>query len=205
MIRNRLIPHATMASLGTLMVGLGTVMAGGYATPSVSQAPVPGPTAMSTPTPVATSTPTPTSTSSSSVTTMDINATVINACTVATAAINFGNVDLTLAGQQDATGTLNVTCTSGANWAAAADAGGASGSTLTSRKMRTSGGSAVTYHLYTDANRATEWGDGTLGTAAVSGVGTGAVDGRLIFGRIYRGQTAPAGSYADRVTVTVSY
>ena len=136
---------------------------------------------------------------------IDVNAVVTNACTVGTAPVNFGAVDVTLPGQQDATGSLDVTCTSGATWAAAADGGGTSGATLTARRMRTAGGGQLTYHLYTAADGATEWGNGTLGTASIGGTGTGTVDHRPILGRVFRNQVAPAGTYSDRITVTVSY
>ena len=136
--------------------------------------------------------------------TLSVTATVTSNCAVSTTAVAFGNVDVTLNANVDATGGISVTCTNGTAWTAKAAAGGGSGATITDRKM-TSGANLLNYGLYTDSARTTVWGDGTTGSA-ITGTGTGAVQASTIYGRVPSGQTTkPVGSYADTVTVTVTY
>ena len=70
----------------------------------------------------------------------------------------------------------------------------------------TSGPNSLDYNLYTDSNRTTVWGDGLSSTATIAGTGSGINQTATIYGRITAGQTsAPAGSYADTVSVTLTY
>jgi len=47
------------------------------------------------------------------------------------------------------------------------------------------------------------WGDGTVGTALLSGSGTAVT--YTVYGRIPGGQNLPAGSYGDSITVTLDF
>ena len=135
---------------------------------------------------------------------LSVTATVTSNCAVSTTAVAFGNVDVTLNANVDATGGISVTCTNGTAWTAKAGAGSGSGATITDRKM-TSGANLLNYALYTDSARTTVWGDGTTGSA-ITGTGTGSAQASTIYGRVPSGQTTkPIGSYADTVTVTVTY
>jgi spore coat protein U-like protein len=70
----------------------------------------------------------------------------------------------------------------------------------------TSGANTLNYSLYTSGTYGTVWGDGTSGTAAVSGTGSGASQTFTVYGRIPSGQTSvPTGVYTDTVSVTVTY
>lgn len=136
---------------------------------------------------------------------LDVSATVTANCVVSTSPIAFGNVNVTNNSNVDAAGSLSVTCTNGTPWSAAADAGSGLGADLSVRKM-TSGANLLNYALYTDSNRTSLWGDGIEGTSTIAGTGSGVAQSRDIYGRVPAGQTGvPAGSYADTVTVTVSY
>ena len=135
---------------------------------------------------------------------LSVTATVTSNCAVSTTAVAFGNVDVTLNSNVDAAGGISVVCTNGTAWTAKAGAGAGSGATVTSRKM-TSGANLLNYALYTDSARTTVWGDGTTGSA-ITGTGTGSAQASTIYGRVPSGQTTkPIGSYADTVTVTVTY
>lgn len=138
--------------------------------------------------------------------TMNVNATITANCVVATTAVAFGNVDVTAGANVDGTGTFSVNCTSGTAWAASANAGSGTGATLATRKMA-NGANLLNYALYTDTGRTSIWGDGVGGTSAtVSGTGSGSAQANTIYGRVASGQNSlPAGSYADTVTVTVTY
>ncbi len=137
---------------------------------------------------------------------LTVNATVTANCTVSTTAVAFGNVNVLSGTNADATGGLSVTCTNGTAWSASADAGAGTGASLATRKM-VSGANLLNYALYTDSARTTVWGDAaTTATVKFSGTGTGAAQASTIYGRVPSGQTSvPAGSFADTVTVTVTY
>lgn len=138
--------------------------------------------------------------------TLDVSATVTANCVVSTTALAFGNVDVTSGSNVDGTGGISVTCTSGTGWAASANAGSGTGASLATRKMA-NGANLLNYALYTDSARTTVWGDGVGGTTGtISGTGSGSAQASTIYGRVPSGQTSlPAGSYADTVTVTVTY
>jgi spore coat protein U-like protein len=70
------------------------------------------------------------------------------------------------------------------------------------RQMRL-GSLGLSYNLYRDAARTQIWGDGTAGTFTVPGQsGTRTL---VIYGRIFPGQAAAAGSYADTIVATLNF
>ena len=136
---------------------------------------------------------------------ISVTATVNAQCTVTTGAVAFGTYNPLTATNNDATGSLSVTCTNGTAWTAAAGAGTGTGATLASRKMK-SGSNQLDYVLYTDSGRTTVWGDGTSSTATVGATGTGAAQSTTIYGRLPGSQSnAAVGSYADTVAVTIDF
>jgi spore coat protein U-like protein len=137
--------------------------------------------------------------------TVAVSATVTSNCTISTSPVAFGSVNTLSGSAVDASGGLSITCTNGTPWSATAGTGAGTGATFASRKMG-SGSNLLNYSLYTDAGRSSVWGDGTGTTVAIGSSGTGATQSFTIYGRVPAGQTsAPAGSYADTVSVTVSY
>jgi spore coat protein U-like protein len=107
----------------------------------------------------------------------------------------------------DATGSIQVACTSGLAYNLLLDQGtyAASGST-TSVPLRqmASGSYRLPYFFYQNSGNSTVWGD-TTGTG-VSATGTGSYVSYTVYGEIPAGKTAAAaGSYSDTVTVTASY
>jgi spore coat protein U-like protein len=142
---------------------------------------------------------------STATSTLSVNATVVDNCTVSTSALAFGNVDTLSGSNVDGAGGLSVTCTNGTAWAASAGVGSGTGASFASRRM-TAGSNLLNYNLYTTAGRTIVWGDGTGSTATIAGTGTGTVQSVSVYGRVGLGQTSvPAGSYADTVAVTVTY
>ena len=132
---------------------------------------------------------------------LGISAEVSGTCNVTTSAVAFGRVDVTSGSNVDATGGISVTCTNGTAWAAAADAGNGTGATVTARKMM-SGTDLLNYALYTDSGRTTNFG----GANTISGTGSGSAQASTVYGRVASGQTTvPAGSYADSVTISLTY
>lgn len=136
---------------------------------------------------------------------LGVTATVTENCTVSTAPVAFGSVNTLSGGNVDATGGVTVTCTNGTPWVASASAGTGTGASLTTRRMA-SGANLLNYSLYTDSARTSVWGDGTATTANVSNTGSGSAQTFTVYGRVLSGQaSAPAGSYSDTVSVTISY
>jgi spore coat protein U-like protein len=63
--------------------------------------------------------------------------------------------------------------------------------------------SGLSYFLYSDSGRTTNWGNVT--GSWVSGTGTGTAQNLTVYGRIPASQSALIGSYADTVTVTITF
>lgn len=144
-------------------------------------------------------------TASTANSTLSVDATVTANCTVSTSSLEFGDVDPLSGSNVDGTGGITVTCTNGTTWTAAAGIGSGSGASFTSRRMA-DGSNLLNYNLYTDESRSSVWGDGTSSTATIGGTGDGSAQSATVYGRIGSGQTSvPPGSYADTVSVTVTY
>lgn len=136
--------------------------------------------------------------------TLGVTATIAPRCSIQLTPVAFGLIDESDETTQ-ATGGLSVSCTRGTDWTASADMGSGTGASLTNRKM-SNGSSQMSYSLYTDSARSRVWGDGSGSTAAIGDSSTGGTQSFPIYGEITRNQRAvPAGSYADVVTITVSY
>lgn len=104
----------------------------------------------------------------------------------------------------DQTSTIAVQCTNTTPFNIGLDQG-ANGSSVTARKLLNTGSSAtVNYSLYSDTNHTTNWGN-TVGTDTVSDTGNGASVNYTVYGRIPPQTTPAPGTYADVVTVTVTY
>lgn len=136
-------------------------------------------------------------------TTFQVTATVTAACSVTATNLSFGSYDPSSATNNDATSTVTPTCTLLTAYNIGLNAGTGSGATVTTRKM-TKGSDTLNYSLYRDAVRSQNWGD-TVGTDTVSGTGTGLGVATIVYGRIPASQNVPTGSYADTITVTVTF
>jgi spore coat protein U-like protein len=135
--------------------------------------------------------------------TFTVQVTIVATCVInSTTTLNFGSQGVFTA-NVDQTSTIQVQCTNTTPYNIGLDAGLGTGATVAVRKM-TSGAATVNYTLYSDSGRTTIWGT-TIGTNTVAATGNGAAQSYTVFGRI-PAQTTPApGSYADTVTVTVTY
>ena len=76
---------------------------------------------------------------------------------------------------------------------------------LSPREMRGVSGS-LSYGLFLDAARTSEWGDGSEGTSPFVGMLTSGQVMRIpVFGRVFGRQAVPAGRYIDQITVTIIF
>lgn len=107
-----------------------------------------------------------------------------------------------------ATATVAVQCTNSTPFDIGLDAGTTSGgSALGFRKLLNTAAlstATVNYELFTDSGHATNWGN-LVGTDTSSKIGDGASHTYTVYGRIPAQTTPVPGTYADLVTVTVTY
>ena len=135
---------------------------------------------------------------------------LLEVCSASTDAVAFGSYNPLSSGDSDTTGTVRVTCTAlvsiAVNYTIRLGTGG-SGS-YAPRKLAFLG-NTLSYNLYTGPTRTSVWGDGTGSTQTIS-------DGYAlalllvtrsypIYGRLFAGQNATPGLYADTVVVTIDY
>ncbi|HZZ92374.1 MAG TPA: spore coat U domain-containing protein [Usitatibacter sp.] len=120
-------------------------------------------------------------------------------CNVGAQGVAFGTYDVFSSQGVDSTGNIAVTCDVSTPYAIAMSPGQG---TYALRSMA-SGTYRLGYNLFTDASRATVWGDGTGGSSTVSG--STAAANYTVFGRIPARQNAHVGAYADSVTITLTF
>ena len=144
--------------------------------------------------------------------TIAVSLTIAATCVInSTSAMAFGSLGVLggISGTDvnDATATVAVQCTDTTPFDIGLDAGTTTGGTTTTRKMLNTAAlstATVDYKLFTDSGHATNWGN-AVGTDTSSKTGDGASHTYTVYGRI-PAQTTPApGTYADLVTVTVTY
>lgn len=119
------------------------------------------------------------------------------ACTVTPQSVAFGSYDPRSATARDGAGNINVTCDLVTVFTVSLSTG--SSGSFAERRM-TAGAAYLAYNLYSDILRTFVWGDGL---AAVTATGTN-VD-LPVYGRMPALQNVPANTYADTITVTVTY
>jgi spore coat protein U-like protein len=140
-----------------------------------------------------------------STTTFTVSGTVVPTCSVAATALSFGTaIPNPINSNVDAQSTVTATCSTGAPYTIALNAGTGAGATFGSRRM-TSGGNTLVYTMYTDPGRGTVWGDGTGGSSVSSGSGNGTAQPVTVYGRIPTGQSVATGTYTDTITVTITF
>lgn len=134
-------------------------------------------------------------------TTMAVSMTIQTGCSVATTPLSYGTAAV-LTSAIDQTASLFVTCTDNATYQVGLDNGThASGS---QRRMYAGATDYIAYDLYSDAGRATAWGN-TQSTDTVLGTGNGNVQTITVYGRVPAQASEDAGGYSDVVTVYVYF
>ena len=131
-------------------------------------------------------------------------------CSAAVTAMAFGNYSPIAATPSDISATATVTCSSVVAIGMAYTVGLSTGNSGTySTRTLSSGVNALSYQIYTTSARTTVWGDGSAGTSTQPGsfsalLGSSSTPYTL-YGRIPAMQNAVPGTYADTITVTVTY
>lgn len=129
-----------------------------------------------------------------------VKASFDNSCRVVVATdLDFGNAT-TLTGNRDQTSTIQLQCPARTAWKVGLDNGvNASGNT---RRMA-SGGNLIRYELYRDSRRRRRWGN--TNSTDVNGRGNNTVQALTVYGRVPAQANPAPGSYADTITVTLTY
>lgn len=137
-------------------------------------------------------------------------------CSVSASGVALGAYTPNQGAPADSAGRVTIACEKGAldtlpmtvNYSLDLSRGGSS--SFSPREM-TSGTNKLYYNLYRDAARITIWGDASGGTVTATGAlqlqpSPGSASGtHTIYGRIFAGQNAVPGAYADAIVVTVGY
>ncbi|TFZ45180.1 spore coat U domain-containing protein [Stenotrophomonas maltophilia] len=136
-------------------------------------------------------------------------ATVLPQCgSYVTTDLNFGTVTGGTDNTIDQVSSLTLSCLKNTAFQVGLDNGQNTVNQSNARRMRaTIAGSShyLRYELYRDAARTQRWGS-TLDQDTVSGIGTGASQRLIIYGRLPPiTLMSPAGSYSDQVQITITY
>lgn len=129
--------------------------------------------------------------------TLNVQATVLNTCSVSTAPVVFANVGLSAA---TANGSVTITCTNSDPVSIALDGGG-SGDIAARELSHDSLPTSFTYQLYSNPGLSTVWGDDVTGVAYST---SGPSQTLTVYG-VTTSTPVAAGSYSDAVQVTVTY
>jgi spore coat protein U-like protein len=124
-------------------------------------------------------------------------------CVITAVPVNFGVYQPFSASPIDSTGSITIRCRLSGPYSISLNAGLAGD--FADRHM-SHAGSRLVYQLYTSPARRVVWGDGTGGSATVSGFCSGyCSNDQPIYGRIPARQSVAPGTYTDTVTVTVIF
>lgn len=141
---------------------------------------------------------------------LSISSSVSNNCIISTTALSFGAYDPIVANANDPLegtgGTVNTTCTNGANATITLGQGqNAAGNSTDDAPLRqlAAGANRLRYDLYQEPVGQTVWGN-TAGTG-LSVTGDGTEKSSTVYGTIFPDQNVPAGVYTDTVTATVTF
>ena len=123
------------------------------------------------------------------------------ACSVSASSLAFGSIDPLARIDTDSSSSITVNCPDPTAYTVAIGSG-LSGSL---QRHLSSGSATLEYQLYTDASRATVWGDGAGGGVTVGGSADATGTSHIVYGRVPSQPLAVPGFYVDTLLVTVSF
>lgn len=134
-------------------------------------------------------------------TSFGVSATVLSSCAVSATSLAFGPYT---AATVNATSAISVTCTSSTPYNIGLGAGTSPAASVASRQMSGPAASLLRYALMSNSARTLNWGN-TAGHDTVAGTGNGSAQLLMVYGQTPAAQAVIPGSYADTITVTVTY
>ena len=132
-----------------------------------------------------------------------VKATAINNCTITATPMAFTTTTV-LTGSVRSTSTLTVRCVNNNGYQIALNGGAVAGN-VAARKMKNTVSAATIDYRLSGTLDGPLWGDGTGGTAMVTGTGTGNSVPVTIYGRVPAQTTPVPGDYKDTVTATIYF
>lgn len=128
----------------------------------------------------------------------NVSVQVLAACSISASNMNFGGITTGTTNITDATSSLTVNCPNGTPYTI----GLSNGANYSSTRRMAWGASHISYQLYVDNARTSEW----TTSSALTGTGNGADQTFTVFGRIQAGQAISyTGSYSDTIVATITY
>ena len=134
--------------------------------------------------------------------TFQVQASVDKQCTISAANLTFPAVD-PLNTQTDGTTTVTVNCTKNTTYTVGLSSGTTTGATIAQRLMA-SGTDLMNYNLYSDAGRASVWGNAAGSWVSGTGAGMGTPQALTVYGRVAGGQTNLAAATYTEAAITVN-
>lgn len=134
-----------------------------------------------------------------------VSITLQNDCTITFNDINHGPVTSLAANNDAASVGDNITCSFSDTYSIALDVGNGGGDYTT--RTLANGADTLDFNLYSDSY-ATVWGDGSNGSAVVTGTSTGGnvADPLTVYSRVFGAQTnKPEGTYNSTITATATF
>ncbi len=129
-------------------------------------------------------------------------ATVANNCMINTGNMAFGSNSV-LKSAVRSSAAMNVQCTANTSYQVSLGAG--AGGDVAARTMRNAAtGETIGYRISSTPD-GTVWGDGSRGTAVLTGVGSGAVQTITMYGQVPAQKTPSPGDYKDTVIATLVF
>ena len=133
---------------------------------------------------------------------LQVQAQVVNVCSVSASTMNFGNYQPSAATDSTSVTSVSVLCNLGTTYTLSVDSG--ENGSGTTRRMKLSGGTdLLTYQVYSNIGLTNVLG--ITGATGISGVGSGLAVGTLLYGVVPKGQQVTGGTYTDKLIVTVDY
>jgi spore coat protein U-like protein len=136
---------------------------------------------------------------------LDVSATVVRKCTIATSPVAFGNYDALAGLALDKPGAIKLTCTRGTVATITLD----NGKTPQEAQRAMAGGTPagfLNYELYFDNYGGTRWGATSGQIFTAPSAPSNLEQSFTVYGRILSGQTGVSqGTYADVVLATVNF
>ena len=122
-------------------------------------------------------------------------------CSVSATTMNFG----TYTGSLSTPGPtpMTVTCLILTSYTVSLNSGLGAGATTNTRKMTGPGSATLSYQMFQNSSRSTNWGN-TVGTDTVAGTGISGAQTLQIYPQAAAGQTVPPGTYTDTITISVT-
>lgn len=141
--------------------------------------------------------------------TLEVSASVPDACTVTPGNLDFGVYDpaLQAGGDLVANSSFTVTCTVASDVNVQLDAGDNAGGSSLRRMLNTSTGDFLTYKLFQDPGFSAEWGDDSLTHPSSSKNFDFVANGNVVnvTGAVTQGQLPRGGDYGDVVQITLVF